>query len=350
MNLAEIRKQIDQIDTQILRLIKERMTLAILTNKLKPQIQDRQRELEIESRLQNLSNEIVPPEFVQQIYATIFAQSRLVQQKKHAVIAFQGERGAYSELAIKYWQSDLIAIPCREFAEICEGIQSGIYDFGIVPLENSLAGSVGLVNDLLISSHLYIVGAVEIPISHCLLSVPGSDFNQVRSVYSHPQALAQCRHFLQRHGLEPIPYYDTAGAARMVAEKGIKSNAAIASSLTAQLYNLVIIKERIEDFPTNATRFLILAREPGEGGEKCSLLFATPHRAGTLFKVLEVFAREQINLTRIESVPRPPRDYVFFLDFIGSDREERVARALRALTDLTTEYRLLGCYRERTIT
>ena len=171
-------------------------------------------------------------------------------------------------------------------------------------MENTLGGVVGEANQLLINTDLKVAGAVELPIHHCLLVLPGTDHREIRAVYSHPQALAQCRHFLARNNLEPVQYHDAAGSAKMLAEMAPKASAAIASKLSAKLYNLEIVKEDIDDLDRNMTRFLVLSKEEsGETGDKCSVIFSTEHKAGTLFSVLEVFAREDINLTRIESVP-----------------------------------------------
>jgi prephenate dehydratase len=195
-----------------------------------------------------------------------------------------------------------------------------------------------------------VVGAVELPIHLCLLALPGTDHRVIRGVYSDFQALAQCRRFLARNKLEPVQYYDTAGAAKMLAEKTPKASAAIASKLCAELYNLEIIKEDIEDQDRNMTRFLVLSREERrEVGDKCSIIFSTEHKAGTLFRVLEVFAGERINLTRIESIPQEPGNYAFFLDFMGSDKDDKVIQVLKEVETITSNLRLMGCYKEKKV-
>jgi len=263
------------------------------------------------------------------------------------LIAFQGEHGAYAEVASREWRSDLIPVPCAEFAEVFEGVALGICDYGIVPVENTLGGSVEEVNRLLITTALHVVGAVELPIRLCLLALPGADYREIRTAYSHPQAFAQSREFLSRNKLEPIPYSNTAAAAKMVAEMRPKRSAAIASKLCAELYNLDIVKEGIEDLEKNVTRFLVLSKEENKGdGEKCSITFSTEHKAGTLFRVLEVFARENINLTRIESIPNEPGNYAFFLDFIGSLKEEKVVKAIEQVQAITTSFTMMGFYEE----
>lgn len=350
MNLKEIRKNIDVLDSKILKLLNGRMELVLMAKKSKSQIEDREREKEVLDRIRRNSTGLINAEFIERIYTEIIKESKHLQEKDYRLIAFQGEHGAYGEVASREWNSDLIPMPCSEFAEVFEGATSGLYDYGIVPVENTLGGVVGQVNELLINTDLNVVGAVELPIHLCLLALPGTDHREIRAVYSHPQALAQCRHFLARNKLGPVQYYDTAGAAKMLAEKRPKGFAAIASKLSAQLYDLEIIKENIEDLDRNMTRFLVLSKEENrEEGNKCSVIFSTEHKAGTLFRVLEVFARKNINLTRIESIPTKPGNYAFFLDFMGSNKHESVVKALGEAEEITSNLRLMGCYKERKV-
>ncbi|RLB28020.1 MAG: bifunctional chorismate mutase/prephenate dehydratase [Deltaproteobacteria bacterium] len=350
MNLKEIRKNIDVLDSKILKLLNDRMEQVLMAKKFKSQIEDREREKEVLDRIRRNSTGLINAEFIEKIYIEIIKESKHLQRKDYKLIAFQGEHGAYGEAASREWNSGLIPMPCGEFAEVFEGVTSGLYDYGIVPVENTLGGVVGQVNELLIHTDLNVVGAVELPIHLCLLTLPGTDHREIRAVYSHPQALAQCRHFLARNKLDPVQYYDTAGAARMLVEERPKGSAAIASKLSAQLYDLEIMKEDIEDLDRNMTRFLVLSKEENrEEGNKCSIIFSTEHKAGTLFRVLEVFARENINLTRIESIPDEPGNYAFFLDFMGSNKDESVVRALEEVEEITSNFKLMGCYKERKV-
>ena len=350
MNLKEIRKTIDLLDSKILNLLNGRMEQVLMAKRFKSQIEDRERERELLDRIRRNSTGLINAEFMEKIYIEIIKEGKKLQQKDCKLIAFQGEHGAYSEVASREWNSDLIPMPCSEFAVVFEGVTSGLYDYGIVPVENTLGGVVGQVNELLINTDLNVVGAVELLIHHCLLALPGTDYREVSVVYSHPQALAQCRHFLARNKLKPVQHYNTAGAARMLAEKKLKGSAAIGSRLSAQLYNLEIIKEDIEDLDRNVTRFLVLSKEENrEEGDKCSVIFSTEHKAGTLFRVLEVFARKNINLTRIESIPNEPGNYAFFLDFMGSNKDDKVVKALEEAEEITTDFKLMGCYKERKV-
>lgn len=350
MELKEIRKQIDILDGKIIQNLNDRMEMAILAKRFKTEIEDPQREKEILDKISNRTKHLFQVELLKQIFSEIIGESKRLQKIDHKLIGFQGEHGAYSELAALFWNEKYVGIPCKEFTDVFDGVASGWYDFGIVPVENTLGGVVGPVNDLLLQTDLFVVGAIEMPVSHCLMIVPGADHREIRSVYSHSQALSQCKHFLARNKLEPISYYDTAGAARMLAEKNLKGYAVIASKLAAELYNLEIIKESVEDLSTNRTRFLILSREKFDGeGEKCSIIFSTEHKAGTLFNVLEIFAEAGINLTRIESIPGQLGEYSFFLDFVGSEHDEKVEAALKKVGEMTGSLRLIGCYKERKI-
>ncbi|UCH21433.1 MAG: bifunctional chorismate mutase/prephenate dehydratase [Deltaproteobacteria bacterium] len=350
MNLETIRKNIDQLDSEILKLLKDRMEQVLLTKKFKSQIDDNEREKEVLERITKNSTGLINADFIEKIYIEIIKESKNLQQKDWQLIAFQGEHGAYGEVASRIWNSAFVPIPCREFAWVFDGVQNGLYDYGIVPVENTLGGVVGQVNELLINTDLNFVGAVELPIHLCLLALPETDHREIHSVYSHPQALAQCRHFLARNKLDPVQYHDTAGAAKMLTEKRPKASAAIASKLSAELYNLEILKENIEDLDRNLTRFIVISKEENkEAGDKCSIIFSTEHKAGTLFRVLEVFAKKNINLTRIESIPDEPGEYAFFLDFIGSRNDEKVVKALEKVKEITRKFRLMGCYKERKI-
>ncbi|MCJ7687594.1 MAG: prephenate dehydratase [Desulfobacteraceae bacterium] len=348
MSLKEVRKNIDSIDSQILQLLNKRMEQVLLAKKFKTEIEDNKREKEVLDRIGKNSTGLINAEFMEKVYVEIIKESKRLQQNNFELIAFQGEHGAYGEVASREWDRDLIPFPCNTFAEVFDGVQSGLYEYGIVPVENTLGGAVAQVNQLLINTDLHVVGAVELLVHHCLLAMPGTDHREIRTVYSHPQALSQCRQFLSRNKLEPVQYSDTAGAAKMLAEKRPKRSAAIASRLAANLYHLEIIKEKIEDLDRNMTRFLVLSRkENREEGDKCSIVFATEHKAGTLFSVLHAFARKNISLTRIESIPNEPGDYAFFLDFEGSNKNDKVVEALKEVNKITTSFRLMGCYNER---
>jgi len=347
MNLDEIRNNIDQIDAKILKLLNDRMEQALLSKKFKTSIEDTTREEQLLEKVRNSPNTLLDGNLKETLYKTIITWSKKLQGKNHMVIGFQGEHGAYSEEAARHWDQKLVTIPCTTFNDVFAGVDSGMFDYGIVPVENTLGGIVGTVNELLTDTELRIIGAVDMPIHHSLLMHPGTDHREIREVYSHSQALSQCRRFLQRNNLTLVPYYDTAGSAKMISDSKPRGAAAIAGTLAAKLYGLEVLKENIEDSDTNRTRFLVLSKdfEP-ESGDKCSLTFKTEHKSGTLFGVLELFAKAGINLTRIESIPGDPGSYSFLLDFTGSDKDKKIQDIIEKAKEITTDCKLLGCYSE----
>lgn len=348
MTLKKIRQNIDYIDFRIIMLLNERMEHALMARKFKANIEDPEREKALIESVRRRATGLINGKFLENIYVQILKESKELQEREHGLIAFQGEHGAYGEVAAKEWNESLTPIPFEDFSRVFESVETGLSDFGIVPVENTLGGSVDQVNRLIINTDLHVVGAVDLPINLCLLTLPETDHREIRTVHSHPQALAQARNFLKRNKLEPVQYYDTAGAARMLMEQRPRGSAAIASKLCAELYNLKVIKEDIEDHSRNRTRFLVLSRnENREEGDKCSVVFSTEHKAGTLFRVLEIFAKEGINLTRIESIPHEPGDYAFFLDFLGALKDATVTRAIERIKEVTTDLKILGCYKER---
>ena len=345
MNPREFGIEIEKIDARILALLNERIERSLLIG---GESGDAVREGTVE-RIRRCARGAASPEFSAALYGGIVAECERLCALHPRLVGFQGDHGAYSEMAARAWDAEATTMPFREFVDVFDAVQEGLIDFGIVPVENSLGGLVGPVNSILVYADLKIVAAVDMPVSHCLLAAPGTDHRDIRAAYSHSQALAQCRHFLARNKLESRPFYDTAGAARQLAEERPAGAAAVASRFAAEIYGLDIIKEDIQDAPNNRTRFFVLARgtDRAAEGNKCSAVFFTEDKAGALFRVLELFARAGINLTRIESVPNLPGDYAIFLDFEGSSRDEPVAAAIREAERATRGFRLLGCYLER---
>jgi prephenate dehydratase/chorismate mutase len=347
MKLEEIRGKIDKIDRELLVLLHERMGFALRSKKFKATVADPDREADMLARLERLNLDLVERSFSRQLLRTIIEESRRLQEEERPLVAFQGEHGAYGEVASRRLVPGGAYIPCMEFVDVFRGVEEGHFDLGVVPVENSLEGAVTQVNDLLTTTTLKVTGEAKVPVRHCLLATEATGYREIRLVYSHPQALAQCRSFLMRHNLEPRPFYDTAGAAKMLARENPRAAAAIASALCAELYDLEIVKEGIEDGPANSTRFLLLSTEPHLGAsEKTSIIFATAHEAGRLYGVLQLFAEAHINLTRIASMPlrSDPGNYCFFLDFEGSEKDEKVAAVLEQAGKLTTSMKYLGSY------
>jgi len=347
MDLKDLRDRIDKIDREVVELLEERMELGIRSTKFKDSISDPKREDEVMQRLASLKCELVEAEFRKKVLRQIMDEGKRLQGSHGKLVAFQGEHGAYSEVASRGLVPGGVYIPCLEFADVFRGVSDGSFDVGIVPVENSLEGSVTQSNELLIDTELRISGEVRVPIKHCLVAPHGTDYRDVHIVYSHPQALGQCRGFVSRNKLSPRPFYDTAGAAKMIAKERPYGAAAIASELAAELYDLATIKRGIADSEENSTRFVMLSKQPARApGDKCSLIFATKHEAGRLYSILRHFADAGINLTRIASAPRrqDPGNYNFFCDFEGSDTDEKIKGILKRIEDEAVHYNFLGCY------
>lgn len=277
-------------------------------------------------------------------------------------IGFQGEHGAYSEEAIfKQFGRDVKTVPAVSIHEVFNLTEAGAVDLGVVPVENSVEGSINETYDMLLSSNLTVVGEVVLRVVHCLIALRAAKLEGIRVVYSHPQALAQCRNFITSLGVEPIVTYDTAGSVKMIKEKRLNGAAAIAGERAAAIYGLKVLKKGIEDYSTNSTRFLVVSREPPSErgrdwgtasqraeshGSKTSLIFAVPHTPGSLYNALEVFARAKINLTKIESRPTKERpwEYYFFVDFEGRRDDKKVVEVLTELATKTAFLKVLGSY------
>jgi prephenate dehydratase/chorismate mutase len=348
MDVSAARKKIDLIDQRIMALLRQRMELALRIGRLKKAVYEPERERQVIGNVRSRSDVLVGPDFSESLFKKIMEESIRLQNEGLKLTGFQGEHGAYSEMAALAHDPSAVPIPLQEFREVFDEVASGRVDLGIVPVENSLEGAVTEVNDLLADTELNIVGEIALPVRHCLLARRGADYRDIRVVCSHPQALAQCRGFIARHKLEARPFYDTAGAAKMLSEEKPDGLAVIAGVLCADLYDLEIVEDNIGDHELNATRFLVLSRtRSAVPGDKCSIVFSIAHGAGALSSIMTIFSGAGINLTRIES--RPERDllgrYRFFLDLQGSDEDETVKDALMQVKKKTTACRFLGCYK-----
>ena len=266
-------------------------------------------------------------------------------------IAFQGEPGAYSEEALFLLAPDAQSQPYREFRDVAQAVLERRAELGLLPIENSLVGSIATNFDLIAESALAIVGEVVSAVHHCLLGVPGAQRAALRRVLSHPVALAQCERFLRELlGVEVVAFYDTAGAAGEVARRKDTSLGAVAGVLAARRYGLEVLAERIEDEPHNQTRFLLVARDatppPADVPAKTTLRLKLPHRPGTLARALAPFADAGLNLTKLESRPdrSTPWEYLFYLDVEGRAAEPAMRSALAALATQGAVITLLGEY------
>lgn len=263
-------------------------------------------------------------------------------------VAFQGEPGAYSEQAVFDYFGAVETRPCESFDEVFDSVISGESRSALIPIENSLAGSIHQNYDLLLRHDLHIVGEYLLRVRHCLIGLPGVSRAEIRKVISHPQALGQCAGYLRNLGIKTEPVYDTAGSVRMLKASGEKTTAAIASQRAAEIHQMQILEEGIEDNPENYTRFLAINAEPArpEGEAKTSIVFTLRNQPGALFKALSVFALRDIDLTKIESRPLQgkPWEYLFYIDFAGAAHEEIARRALDHLGEYALMMRVLGSY------
>jgi len=264
-------------------------------------------------------------------------------------VVFQGERGAYSEMAaLQHFDSDIELISRKTLSEVFGAIENKEADYAVVPIENSIEGSVNETYDLLINTKKMVCNEIYFRVVHCLISYKDSDLSKVKAVYSHPQALGQCRNFLQKHKLEPIPFYDTAGSVKMLKEFPIDNAGAIASERAAETYDMKIIEKGIEDSKNNYTRFIVLTDKDSEptGNDKTLVIFTAKHVPGALHKVIGEFASRDINLTMIVSRPtkEKPWEYNFYVDFEGHRKDQKVQECLKHLKDHTEFLKVLGSY------
>jgi prephenate dehydratase len=263
-------------------------------------------------------------------------------------VAYQGEAGAYSEEGALALFPDAERRPFPSIRKVFEAVEVGRVAAGLVPLDNSQAGSINETYDLFLRHGLHLVGETVVRVDHCLLALGGSTIDDLREVMSHPQAIAQCEEFLSALEVTVRAEYNTAGAAKRIAEERLEHTAAIASKRAAELYGLEVLAERIQTYPDNYTRFGALSRNPRPLGDpdKTSLVFGVGHVAGSLYRCLGAFAERHLNLTKLESRPRPgrPWEYVFYADVdTPADRPEMV-EALAALSEHATFTRVLGTY------
>jgi len=264
-------------------------------------------------------------------------------------VAYQGLPGAYSEAAIlEYFPPETQPVACESFDAVFSAVQDLQCEYGMLPIENSLAGSIHRNYDLLLQNPAAIVGEHYLRVKHCLIGLPGVQINEIRKVISHPQALAQCEAYLRRLGVSTSATFDTAGSVKIVRDQGDRNQAAIASRRTANLYQMEVLAEGIEDDPANYTRFIVISAQPvvPTGDAKTSIVFTLKNIPGALFKAMSVFALRDIDLTKIESRPLvgKPWEYLFYIDFAGSVVDESAVHALENLGEYALSLRVLGSY------
>jgi chorismate mutase/prephenate dehydratase len=351
VSIEDIRKEIDRVDEQIVKMIAGRIKIAEKIGKEKRRqgklITDNTREIRVLDHIKDLAKqEQLSPEDAESIYRLIIASAKGSEGMK---VAFQGEIGAYSEeAAFNYFGASVQTKPCEGLEDVFRIVELGEAEYGIIPIENSLEGSISLSYDLLLDSSLKVCGEKELHVVHCFIANPGATLDSLKRVYSHPQALGQSRVFLKHLNLEVIPAYDTAGSVKMIKEMGTNDVGAVASLRAAEIYGMKIITRDIADNPNNFTRFFILGKQdsPPSGNDKTSIVFSLKHKPGSLYGFLKKLADNKINLTKIESRPtrRQPWEYNFYLDFEGH-REDKVPREVLAkLENYAIFMKVLGSY------
>lgn len=351
MSLDDLRKKIDDLDSHIVSLISARLEITKEIGQEKGEtgqpIEDKAREKIVIEKVKSLARQQnLNPEEVEKIYRHIIDASKEIQG---VTVAFQGEAGAYSEEAsYNFFGARSRLRPCEDLEDVFQAVESSEIQFGLVPVENSLEGSIPRTYDLLLNSNLKVVGETELRIVHCLIGLPEARLDSIQEIYSHPQALGQCQNFLRQMGWILTPTYDTAGSVKLIKEHQLADRAAIASARSAEIYNMKVLARGIEDNPHNYTRFFILSRQvvAPTGNDKTSIVFTIKHRPGALYDALKELSGKNLNMTKIESRPtrQKPWEYNFYVDIDGNQRDAVIQDALKNLEDTTVFVKILGSY------
>jgi len=342
--LAEVRNNIDHIDIEIIKLLKKRTEHVLLSRRLKKNIEDTSREAEVLQTVGRCADSILEKNFLQNLFINIMTESKRQQEKSLVLAGFAGEHGAYAENAIRSWNPNWLALPEKEQDKLLERTADGVYDYAILPIESTLGGVDRLSSSLLYGCKLKICGAVDLQIDHCLLTLPQTSYRDIREVYSHPQAVNQCREFIKRLDLTVHSTSDTGGAASMLSEKQLPGVAVIAAKESAALYNLTIIKEQIQDKTVNRTRFLILGKDQQEKFPgKCSLFFDTELSLPALLKEI---SKSDLELVRIESYGNQHQTVSIFADFRVDSESDLKKLAIWLEDGIVSRVQNLGCYQE----
>jgi len=350
MELKKLRHQVDSLDLEILRLLNQRAKMVKKIGEIKSlrneQFYAPEREKEILSRMIKSNQGPLPTEAVKEIFSEILHACRNLEKKLK--IAYLGPEATFTHLAaIKNFGKSAEYISTKSIADVFAEVEKGRADYGVVPIENSTEGVVNHTLDMFIESDLKICAETLLEILHCLLS-QSDDLQKIKRIYSHPQAFAQCRNWLEDHlpNAELVETASTAEAAQRVKKE--RTAAAIASDLASELYGLKIVASRIEDRSDNFTRFLVISKDfpPSSGVDKTSILFSIKDRVGALHDMLVPFKKHNINLTKIESRPTKKKawEYIFFVDFVGHLTEENVQKALSELEEQCLYLKILGSY------
>ena len=374
MDLLALRDQLDVLDAQIVELYEKRMDICRQVAEYKietgKKVFDRQREQEKLAKVKSLTHTDFNSHGIEELFQQIMSMSRKLQyqiltangsegrlpfigveglETEKARVVFQGAEGAYSQAAMmKYFGDKVNSIHVDSFRDAMSAIDEGSADFAVLPIENSTAGIVNEIYDLLVEFENYIVGEQVIRIEHCLLGVPGSRVEDIKTVYSHPQSLMQSAKYLADHDWQQISMQNNAFAAKKVADEQDKTQGAIASEHAAGIYGLEVLKKGVCNEENNSTRFIIVTNQKifKKDAGKISLCLELPHESGSLYRILSHFIYNNLNMTKIESRPMPDRtwEYRFFIDFEGNLSDSAVKNALRGLREEARNMKILGNY------
>ncbi len=374
MDLTKLRQQIDEIDAKIVELYERRMDVCRQVAEYKiengKKVFDKQRETEKLARVKSLAHNEFNAQGVEELFEQIMSMSRKLQYRlltesgssgklpfigvdrldtKGARVVFQGAEGAYSQAAmLQYFGEQVNSFHVDSFREAMSAIDDGSADFAVLPIENSTAGIVNEIYDLLQEYENYIVAEQIIRIEHCLLGVPGAKLSDIRTVYSHPQSLMQSARFLGEHDWQQISMQNNAFAAKKVADERDKTQAAIAGEHAGKVYGLEVLQKGVNQSGTNSTRFIIITNQKifKKDAKKVSICFEVPHESGSLYHMLSHFIYNNLNMTKIESRPIEGRnwEYRFFVDFEGNLADSAVKNALRGMREEAANMKILGNY------
>ncbi len=375
MDLAVLRQQIDEIDGQIVQLYEKRMDVCSQVADYKietgKKVFDREREIEKLRKVKSLTHNAFNGMGVEELFEQIMSMSRKLQYKKlgekgsagrlpfigvdsldqeNARVVFQGAEGSYSQMAMQaFFGAHVNAFHVDTFRDAMCAIEEGSADYAVLPIENSTAGIVNEIYDLFVEFENYIVGEQIIRVEHCLMALPGTAKEEIRTVFSHPQSLMQSSRYLDMHSSwKQISMQNNAFAARKVKEDKDRTQAAIASENAAEIYGLEILERGVNHSQTNSTRFVVVTNQKIflKNANKVSICFEVPHESGSLYHMLSHFIYNHLNMTRIESRPLEDRnwEYRFFIDFDGNLADSAVKNALRGLREEARNLRILGNY------
>lgn len=374
MDLTQLRTEIDAIDSRIVKLYEDRMDICRQVAKYKiengKKVFDKAREEEKLAKVRAMTHNEFNSHGITELFEQIMSMSRKLQYQllsengqngrlpfiavddldtQKVRVVFQGAEGAYSQAAMmRYFGEQIDSIHVDTFRDAMSAIDEGSADFAVLPIENSTAGIVNEIYDLLVEFENYIVGEQIIKIEHCLLGVPGTKLSDIKTVYSHPQSLMQSSRYLGTHNWQQISMPNNAFAARKVAQEKLTSQAAIASEYAGKVYGLEVLAKPVNNVSSNSTRFIIVTNQKifKKDAKKVSICFEVPHESGSLYHMLSHFIYNNLNMTKIESRPIEGRtwEYRFFIDFEGNLADGAVKNALRGLREEASNMKVLGNY------